>query len=877
MGSMSVRSLCTNLLAIAATASVVSSTIIPGRFLVEFQDNANHDHFSSHLKRDGIQATPILKTESELFRAASYKFEAGALGEDPLSELAKIPSVKNVWPIEEIQKPKDKVIWQGNGNGNLPAEVEARVANAKAGGFAPHVMTQVDMLHAENITGKGIKVGIIDGGIDYLHPALGGGFGPGYLVARGYDFVGDDYQSGNDEKPDDDPYETCDGHGTHVAGIIAAQENELGFIGATPGVELGAYRVFSCAGGTRTDIIAAGVNRAFEDGNNIITASFSEESGWSETLMAVLADRLSEKGVIFTFANGNDGTHGPFNVGQPATSHEGLGVGSTETDEVPRVFVDATYSIANGTSKTFGWRPGKPSNWGNVTMPLVIADKIVCGDETGVGNLTGSVVLVKSTPNCADWGVVRTATLTGSKHVLIYNPDGKDANFLDATPRPDDPELLGVGTIPVDVAEQLYAAAAIGNVTIKITDPNYTKEYVDAVPNDVGGTMSTFSNWGPTFELDIKPDISAPGGTILSVYPEEKGKYAVISGTSMSTPLVASIIALIMEARGKPSVAEIRNLLSSTAKPIQWSKNGAKEPVLAPIIQQGGGLVQAYNAARSSTLVSVSKFNLNDTANFDGSREFTIKNVGEKDITYTISHEGAVAFNTFNDGRNPSEAAELNTFVANASVSLSSTDITISAGSEAKISVEFDPPAGLDAEQLPVYSGFIKISGTNGDALSIPYMGVATDMRSVPIFETTYSATSNSESIPIEPGYEFVMSESEEDWDKFHYPNWFGPLSFGTAYLDVQIWSVDVGNGTAEGSNETTPGRNLGSLQGFPWEYKQRGIAIWGSFTGTTGDGTRVPEGNYTIITRGLKIFGDREVEDDWVVVKSPPFGLKYV
>jgi subtilisin family serine protease len=89
--------------------------------------------------------------------------------------------------------------------------------------FSLYVMTQVDKLHAEDVTGKGFRVAIIDSGVDYTHLALGGSFRLGCLVEVGYDFTGDNYVPRVELlEPDDDPMDNCAGYGTHVAGTIAA-------------------------------------------------------------------------------------------------------------------------------------------------------------------------------------------------------------------------------------------------------------------------------------------------------------------------------------------------------------------------------------------------------------------------------------------------------------------------------------------------------------------------------------------------------------------------------------------------------------------------------------------------------------------------------
>ncbi|RKP08022.1 peptidase S8/S53 domain-containing protein, partial [Thamnocephalis sphaerospora] len=98
----------------------------------------------------------------------------------------------------------------------------------------------------------GVKIGIIDSGIDYKHPDLGGCFGTGCLVAHGYDFVGDAYTGFNRPQPDSDPMDECNGHGTHVAGIIASTADYFSSISA-----IGAYRVLGCRGKTNLKVIVS--------------------------------------------------------------------------------------------------------------------------------------------------------------------------------------------------------------------------------------------------------------------------------------------------------------------------------------------------------------------------------------------------------------------------------------------------------------------------------------------------------------------------------------------------------------------------------------------------------------------------------------------
>ncbi|KAL0933503.1 peptidase [Colletotrichum truncatum] len=141
-------------------------------------------------------------------------------------------------------------------------------------------MTRVNLLHERNLTGKGVRVAIIDGGVDYLHPALGQGFGDGHQVQYGWDFVGDNVKPPNKEQPDDDPYGDCSNHATHTAGILFAQDvdGKTGFRGVAPGVTVEHYRVFDCNGMSTGDVVVRAVLRAYERGVDLINLSLGSGS-----------------------------------------------------------------------------------------------------------------------------------------------------------------------------------------------------------------------------------------------------------------------------------------------------------------------------------------------------------------------------------------------------------------------------------------------------------------------------------------------------------------------------------------------------------------------------------------------------------------------
>ena len=135
---------------------------------------------------------------------------------------------------------------------------------------------QADRVQATGNRGKGVKIGIIDSGVDYTRTPLGGCFGNGCKFAGGYDFVGDNFNGTNDPVPDNDPFDSCYGHGTTISGIIGANDNEFGVPGVAPEATLYMYRVFSCAGATTDDIVIQAALKAYSDNMDVINLSLGK-------------------------------------------------------------------------------------------------------------------------------------------------------------------------------------------------------------------------------------------------------------------------------------------------------------------------------------------------------------------------------------------------------------------------------------------------------------------------------------------------------------------------------------------------------------------------------------------------------------------------
>lgn len=393
--------------------------------------------------------------------------------------------------------------------------------------------------------------------------------------------------------------------------------------------------------------------------------------------------------------------------------------------------------------------------------------------------------------------------------------------------------------------------------------------------------MSLFSSWGPTWEMDLKPTFAAPGGYILSTWPLALGGYAIQSGTSMSTPFVAAIFALIGQARQDFDPQTLNNLVATTAAPVDWyDGNVIYGDVLAPPTWQGGGLAQAHRAAHATTLVSVSSISFNDTANFVPSGSFIIDNQGAEQVTYSLGTVEAETMFTFNPGNDYPAYFPNPTANSTAKLSFSASEVTIPAGGSVEITVSCEPPA-VDEARLAVYSGYVTLNDAK-ETLSIPYIGAVGSLHAAKVLDDNYVYLSHWDDSSLAPsvGNEtFVVPRptsttpgATNSGPAIGYPATIIQLNVGTALLRCDLVPATSGSNMTAAVNEA---QILGTFGIFPMEYVPRAYFI-NAFTGMLTDGTIVPEGTYAFVVRALKIFGDREAPDDSEVLRTVPFTLKY-
>ena len=344
-----------------------------------------------------------------------------------------------------------------------------------------------------------------------------------------------------------------------------------------------------------------------------------------------------EAGTPYTLAAGNAGADGPFDGSSAANGFGVIAVGSVDNTQLPEFDTLGTDSTNGASASQFLFTPasiGLP----NITLPLyaVSYDTSVPADgctpfPTDTPDLSDYVALVRR-EGCTFDVKAQNAASSGAKYVMYYN---NVAGLL--SPSVTAGTMSGAAmTTANQGAEWITLLKAGDKVVIDLT--NLTTIFVINPNNMTGGFMSTFTEWNPTNELYQKPEVSAPGGNILSAFPRSNGSYGILSGTSMATPYIAGVIALMKQANPDLSVAEIRTLLATTASPVNFNDGKTTYDYLAPTIQQGGGDVNASAAVHTSAVLSVPNLAFNDSTHFVPEANFSLTNRGSSFVTYSFSY-----------------------------------------------------------------------------------------------------------------------------------------------------------------------------------------------------------------------------------------------
>ena len=731
------------------------------------------------------------------------------------ARLSRLPGVKGVYPVSIIPAPKA----------------------LKTGDVGPAMSSALGMTgadYAQNVlglTGQGIKVGVIDTGIDVDHPDLDGGT-PGFpnsRVVAGYDFVGDAYNADTnpvpvpDANPDD-----CGGHGTHVAGIIGANGTVKG---VAPNVSFGAYRVFGCTGSTSSDIMIAAMERALADGMQVINQSIGSAFQWPDYPSAKASDALAKAGVVMVASIGNSGTSGLYAASAPGLGKNVIGVASYDNTMMSLSHFSAGerevgYIAATGApgAPTSGSAPlaatGTPTTTNDACSPLA------------AGSLTGQVALVRR-GTCSFYQKAYNAQAAGAVGVVLYNnTDGLISPTVAGSP---------AITVPVVSISQADGVALYNQIAGGGSAVNWLPG-VGSFPNPTGGLISSFSSWGLSPDLALKPNLGAPGGLIYSTYPLEQGGYATLSGTSMASPHTAGAAALMLQADPTLNPEAIKRRLQNNAVPKVWNGNPGLG-YLDMVHRQGAGLINIPAAILNPTQVSPSELSLGDTEGQTVVRTLTLRNKGKTAITYDLSHEAGLA-----TGPNTYTVSPL---LAPSTVSFSSASVTVPARSSVSVDVTITGEPTL--AQRSIFGGYVIATPQGGgQTLRVPFAGMAGDYQSVPVLTSGGSGfpwlaqlSGGSYSNKNATGASYTMSGDD--------------IAYFLLHLDHQSRKIVVK------AFDKVSGQAMGLVSTD--SYLPRSSTSTGYFAfGWDGSTTRgvVPDGQYYVTIEVLKANGEPSNPAHW-------------
>ncbi len=773
----------------------------------------------------------------------------------------------NGFSIEASPANREKISQLPGVKALYPVTIERAPDPEQAGNILPDIARAVNLTGAKiaqeqyGLSGAGIKVGIVDTGIDIDHPAFGGSGTPGTTpfptarVIAGWDFVGDDYDAGGsgaqlipvpDSNPDD-----CNGHGTHVSGIVGA--NGGGFTGVAPGVSFGAYRVFGCDGSSSSDVIVAALERAYADGMQVINQSLGAGRQWPQYPTAQASTRLAKKGVVMVASIGNNGPGGSspdalFAAGAPGVGDRVIGVASFDNAQ-------ASFTV-NGTPYGYNQATGSPIAPTSGSLPMSRTGTTTTLNDgcnaLPAGSLAGTAALVRR-GTCSFYIKAANAQAAGASAVVLYNNAAGALN----------PTVAGTPaiTIPVVAITAAQGATLDSLIAAGPTTLVWTADSV-GYPYGTGGLISGFSSFGLNAELTLKPQIGAPGGGIFATYPLEQGGAATLSGTSMSSPHVAGGVALIMEGRPKINPRAMQTYLQNSADPQNWSGNASLD-LLDYAFRQGAGMLDIIGTLQATTVIEPSQLSVGESE--FGPQSFTVEvtNSSKTAVTYALS-----AVDTVAAGPNTQSGASYNitgTFFAPASVSFSVPSIVVPARGSASFDVSIAPNAGLPDRSL--YGGYVVLTPDGGGATyRVPFAGFKGDYQSTQVLTPTASGFpwlaqlvgTSYFNRPAGATYTLVGDD----------------IPFFLMHLDhlsrrIRLEAFDAVSGRAwhRVSDDQFVTRNStpGGFFAFTWDGS--------TFTGKGKNASQwytVPDGQYVVKVSVLKALGDENNPAHWETWTSP-------
>ena len=646
------------------------------------------------------------------------------ISSDKVGQLASLPGVLEVLPVQT---------YTIDNSTSVPYIGAPAVWN---GGGAP------------NLHGEGIKIGIIDTGIDYTHANFGGPgtpaayatahanetapadpalFGPGApKVKGGIDLVGDAYNAdlpGSLPVPDPNPLD-CNGHGSHVAGTAAGLGvNADGTTytgpynsgiyspgafrigpGVAPKADLYAIRVFGCAGST--NVVVDALDWAVKNHMDVVNMSLGSPFGAARTADAVAVDNATRAGVVVVASAGNSGPN-PYIVGTPSSADGAISVAASDPHAS---FPGATLTLSTGPAISAINANGAAFVDGSTFNVVYLTDNpatpanesLGCNASDYPATLPANAVIIVARGICARVHKAIVGQKAGATAVVMVNSTAGLPPFEGLiTSDPDTGEAYTV-TIP------FFGVASGAQASLAAADGGTLSATSGVIPNPSFSAVASFSSGGPRIgDSNLKPEITAPGVSTYSTLVGSGNQGEFLSGTSMAAPHVAGVAALVKQAHPKWKAADLKAAIVDTGNPGAIAGYTARSA--------GSGLVQPYGAVLTSAVAMAGEhgevalnFGFKELqGDLAQSRKLTVSNHSATPVTFGIS--------VTNQSGIPHTLTPM------------VTSVRIGANREADIGFTMNVPAATAGDSNGFYdaAGIITLTpvggGNNGIALHVPY------------------------------------------------------------------------------------------------------------------------------------------------------------
>lgn len=815
-----------------------------GKYIVELDLGFNSEDPLDSLRQGGLEVSINNQFDSPIFNGVSLDIRNSTAR--TLEEIKALPGIKDAWEASYVT-------------------LDFKVEDTTEAKWNPHGLTGVDKVHLYDLWGEGVRIAVIDSGVDSKHPAFADNLVPGY------DFTD------NPRNPKNDSTD-CIGHGTFVSSVIVGNSDVL--IGVAPQATIKMYKVFGCSPTTTDDIILAAMIKAYSENPDVMSLSLGSDRGYPSIPVSLVAAKIAET-IPIVFAAGNSGSDGLYRASSGASGKGVIAVASVEADQLLS-WSGMLYS-SSGDQMPFQYVSSDGSNFGLSGSYGV--DYL--GDLCTAGSYGGSIdgtnrFMAGYKGQCDGNDILQTANLYGYMGVIVFASQAA-LKYSHMRFSSSGAQLWGMSTY--DALYWMYNEATYGSnfwASFSTEDSS-----VSALPKSdaYSGVINSFTSWGPTFSQGFYPHIAAPGGDVLGA--KIGGGYSISSGTSFACPYISGVIALFLGANGRTDPLEIRNRLIGAGRLMALTltvkgNTATDKQNYAPVIQQGNGLVDAVSFFETNTRILSSPYlELNDTIHRVSTHTITVMNDGNYDIHYTVSTRELPSVFAMDAwlGNVASYFPQLSN--SPALVELSETTFTIPVGQQVSFDVTINPPSDLDQSKAPIFQGAIDISGNNGELVTVPYMGIQVDTH-------LWSPWAGP---PLIVGKDLLGKlKNLTSWNHNFAPNQDdSPVVYHNIRFGTQFYSYDLVEQnfnlstylypmTSESNGFIGPlvtNTKMGGPVAFPIQFAA--ISSQVSFFGFLGlsSGSRIPNGKFRILCRALKPFGDYSNFNDWQLYLSDPFTVQ--